>query len=80
MIRFEFPEHAGALEAFLSSLRTGWFLTMLHYRNHGGQVGKVLAGVRVPKEQGGQFDAVLEQLGYTFTEETDNQVYLDFMR
>ena len=23
------------------------FLTLLHYRNHGGQVGKVLAGVKM---------------------------------
>jgi hypothetical protein len=37
-IRFEFPETTGGLQEFLASLRTDWFLTMLHYRNHGGQV------------------------------------------
>ena len=49
IIRFEFPENAGALHMFLSSLQDDWFITMLHYRNHGGQVGKVLAGIRVPE-------------------------------
>jgi len=79
-IRFEFPENAGALHEFLASLRTDWFLTMLHYRNHGGQVGKVLAGVRVPEGEEAAFDAVLEGLGYTFYDETENTIYLDFMR
>ena len=49
IIRFEFPEHSGALRSFLSNLKEdGVGLTMLHYRSHGGQVGKVLAGVSVP--------------------------------
>jgi len=79
-IRFEFPESAGALHEFLSSLRNDWGLTMLHYRNHGGQVGKVLAGVRVPEGAEADFDAVLEKLGHTFYDETANEIYLDFMR
>jgi threonine dehydratase len=79
-IRFEFPENAGALHEFLASLRSDWYLTMLHYRNHGGQVGKVLAGVRVPEGEEAAFDAVLEKLGHTFYDETTNQIYLDFMR
>ncbi len=80
VIRLEFPEHAGTLEAFLSSLKQDWFLTMLHYRNHGGQVGKVLAGVRVPEGQHSELTAMLDSLGYTYTDETDNPIYLDFMR
>jgi len=79
-IRFEFPENAGALHEFLASLRQDWFLTMLHYRNHGGQVGKVLAGVRVPDGEEAAFQATLEGLGHKFYDETSNQIYLDFMR
>ena len=71
---------AGALEGFLSSLRHDWYLTMLHYRNQGGQVGKVLAGVRVPEGEEAAFDAVLESLGHTFYDETNNSIYLEFMR
>ena len=80
LVRIEFPENAGALHDFLASLRTDWFLTMLHYRNQGGQVGKVLAGVRVPEGEEAAFKEVLEGLGHTFYDETGNQIYLDFMR
>ena len=80
IIRFEFPENAGALHQFLKSLRKDWFVTMLHYRNHGGQVGKVLAGVRVPEEDDAAFTETLESLGYIFFDETDNIIYKDFMR
>jgi len=80
ILRFEFPENAGALHLFLGSLRKDWFLTMLHYRNHGGQVGKVLAGVRVPLGEEAAFSEMLDGLGYTFFDETDNKIYLDFMR
>ena len=47
IIRFEFPETPGALASFLNQLRSDWYITLLHYRNHGGQVGKVLAGVKM---------------------------------
>lgn len=81
IIRFEFPEHFGALDSFLKAIskdRHG--LTMLHYRNHGGQVGKVLAGVSVAQEKLDQFTHMLEQLGHTYYDETENPVYTDFMR
>jgi threonine dehydratase len=80
IIRFEFPENAGALMRFLEGLRKDWFLTMLHYRNHGGQVGKVLAGVRVPKGEEGSFTQMCEGLGYKYTDESENLIYTDFMR
>lgn len=80
IIRFEFPERAGALMNFLEHLEPGWYLTMLHYRNHGGQVGKVLAGVQVPEHQHSRFDEVVRGLGYTFVDETQNPVFTGFMR
>jgi len=80
IIRFEFPENAGALHQFLGNLRSDWFITMLHYRNHGGQVGKVLAGVRVPENDRQAFTEMVEGLGYIFFDETDNLIYRDFMR
>lgn len=80
LIRFEFPETPGALAAWLVNLRPSWFLTLLHYRNHGGQVGKVLAGVRVPEGDEADFEKVLADTGYTFFDETDNPVFTKFMR
>lgn len=38
LYRFEFPEHAGALDRFLTTLdkfNQGWSITLFHYRNHG---------------------------------------------
>ena len=46
IIRFEFPETPGALASFLNQLRSDWYITLLHYRNHGGQV-RVRVRVRV---------------------------------
>ena len=81
IIRFEFPEYGGSLERFLGSLRDGDFgLTMLHYRNHGGQVGKVLAGISVPSGTDGAFYATLDELGYPYTDETTSEVYRTYMR
>ena len=80
IIRFEFPERPGALANFLERLEPGWYLTMLHYRNHGGQVGKVLAGVQMPEAELDRFNEVIEGLGYTFFDETSNPVFTDFMR
>jgi len=80
IIRFEFPERPGALADFLERLDVGWYLTMLHYRNHGGQVGKVLAGVQMPEAEFGKFDAVIKGLGYTYYDETANPIFTQFMR
>jgi len=80
IIRFEFPETPGALASFLQQLRSDWYITLLHYRNHGGQVGKVLAGVRVPPGEESDFSKVLDDTGYTFFDETNNPVFEKFMR
>ena len=45
--RFEFPERPGALVTFLDSLNAGWNVSLFHYRNHGADVGCVLAGIQV---------------------------------
>lgn len=57
--RFEFPERQGALVNFLDSLNGGngstaapWNVSLFHYRNHGGDVGRVLAGMQVRCEAG----------------------------
>jgi len=43
-------------------------------------VGKVLAGIQVPPEEYREFDEFLEELNYTYVEETDNEVYKRFLR
>jgi threonine dehydratase len=58
----------------------GWNLTLVHYRNHGGAVGRVLAGIQVPDAERGAFDAYLAELGYPWVEETENEAYRLFLR
>ena len=53
---------------------------MLHYRNHGGQVGKVLAGIAVPGGKDEAFFETLDGLGYTYYDETQSELYRTYMR
>ncbi|KAF7288696.1 Threonine dehydratase [Mycena chlorophos] len=80
VLRFEFPERPGALRSFLLGLRQTWNITMFHYRNHGSDLGKVLAGVQVPPSDSAAFEEFLAQLGYLYVEETDNPVYKRYLR
>ncbi|KAJ8076486.1 threonine deaminase [Marasmius tenuissimus] len=79
VFRFEFPERPNALRNFLIGLKSGWNITLFHYRNHGADLGKVLAGIQVPPEEHGMFDEFLKKLNYTYVEETDNPVYKRFL-
>ena len=80
LLRFEFPERPGALGRFLALMSPGWNLTLFHYRNHGGAVGRVLAGIQAPAEERDAFARYLEELGYPWVEETDNEAYRLFLR
>lgn len=75
LFRFEFPERPGALLNFLSAMEGRWNISLFHYRNHGAAYGRVLMGVQVSPKEGGFFRQVLKQLGYYWTDETDNPAY-----
>ncbi|MBD3836033.1 threonine ammonia-lyase, biosynthetic [Brevundimonas sp.] len=80
ILRFQFPERPGAFLRFLNSLQPEWALTLFHYRNHGDDVGRVLAGISAPPQDQARFDAALATLGYPYVEETDNpacRLFLD---
>jgi threonine dehydratase len=79
LFRFEFPESPGALQRFLSSLDMSWNVSLFHYRNHGDDFGRVLVGIQVGKSCQ-RLEEYLENLGYSYTEETTNPVYLQFLR
>lgn len=70
--RFRFPERPGALLQFLNALDPSWNLTAFHYRYHGADYGRVLAGIEAPKEAKDRVADALQRLGYPFTDETDN--------
>ena len=67
--RFQFPERPGALLRFLDGLADGFNITLFHYRNHGADYGRVLAGISVPREERQRFDTALDDLGYPYVDE-----------
>jgi threonine dehydratase len=77
--RFEFPERPGALIDFLEKLGGRWNISLFHYRNHGADFGRVLAGFEVPADESGAFDAFLQGLGYPFHREEQNAAYEMFL-
>ncbi len=79
LFRFEFPERPGALLRFLEAIGSRWNISLFHYRNHGSDYGRVLAGVQVPPHDGEEFARHLRELQYPFTEETGNPAYRMFL-
>lgn len=77
--RFEFPEKPGALMQFLDTMSLEWNISLFHYRNHGSDSGRILAGIQVPPEEKPEFDAFLKALGYPYSEETNNPAYRLFL-
>lgn len=79
LYRFEFPERPGALMRFLNSMAPNWNISLFHYRSQGGDVGRVLVGLQVPKREMKDFRAFLSTLGYRAWDESDNPAYKLFL-
>jgi len=79
LFRFEFPERPGALLKFLRAIGTDWNISLFHYRNHGSDYGRVLAGIQVPPATRTDFLLHVNELQYAYTEETDNAAYKVFL-
>ncbi|MDH3439688.1 MAG: threonine ammonia-lyase, biosynthetic [Gammaproteobacteria bacterium] len=79
LFRFEFPERPGALLDFLQAVGTDWNISLFHYRNHGSDHGRVLAGIQVPDDESDELEAHLADLGYAHFEESDNPAYKMFL-
>jgi len=79
LYRFEFPERPGALMKFLNKLGGRWNISMFHYRNHGAAYGRVLVGMEVPPEDREKVNHYLNELGYTWFDETKNPAYTLFL-
>jgi len=77
--RFQFPERPGALLKFLEGLRKDWNISLFHYRNHGADFGRVLAGIQVPEASHSLFTQFLDELGYDYWNETQNPAYRLFL-
>ena len=80
LCRFEFPERPGALMQFLDTLGGRWNISLFHYRNHGADFGRVLAGFEVPERDIEAFETFLVGLGYDHVHEEANAAYNFFLR
>ena len=79
LCRFEFPERPGALVDFLETLGGRWNISLFHYRNHGADFGRVLAGFEVPPGEMEGFERFLQALGYEHKREDSNHAYRMFL-
>ncbi|KAJ3062394.1 hypothetical protein HDU98_001736 [Podochytrium sp. JEL0797] len=80
VFRFTFPERPGALHHFLNSLSgttesQQLSCSLFHYRNYGGDMGKVFVGIQVPPSATKVFDEFMDKLKYPYVEETGNDIY-----
>jgi threonine dehydratase len=79
LYRFEFPERPGSLLRFLQAVGSRWNISLFHYRNHGSDYGRVLAGIQVPAAERAEFLTHLNELHYGYVEETANPAYRMFL-
>ena len=77
--RFEFPERPGALLDFLTRIGKRWNISLFHYRNHGAAYGRVLVGLQAPKSERKALNCYLDELGYSYWDETENTAYKLFL-
>lgn len=80
IFRFHFPERPGALLRFLESLHPDWNITLFHYRHHGADYGRVLAGIEAPPSERSAVVDVLEELGYPYVDVSDDVAVKLFLR
>jgi len=79
IFRFQFPERPGALLKFLNGLSGRWNISLFHYRNHGADYGRVLAGIQVPLAERPQLKRSLDELAYPYWDESGNPAYQRFL-
>ena len=79
LYRFQFPERSGALLNFLRGMKSGWNISLFHYRNYGSEYGRVLLGIQVPGEDDERFQHFLDNTGYIYHLEEDNPAYNMFV-
>jgi len=79
LYRFEFPERPGALINFLNNMKSNWSISVFHYRNYGADVGKIVIGVLIDKNEILEWNKFVSILGYKFWDETQNDTYRLFL-
>jgi threonine dehydratase len=79
VFRFEFREKPGIIRDLLAHFRNYFNMSLFHFRNQGGDIGKVVMGLLVPPEENATLIKLLDMLAINYVEESDNVVYQHFM-
>ena len=79
LYRFEFPERPGALINFLKNMKSNWTISIFHYRNYGADVGRIVIGVLINKNDIKDWVKFIKLLGYKHWNETNNETYKLFL-
>ena len=74
------PERGGALYKFLNTMQPGMNISLFHYRNYGGDVARILAGIQCKKEEYGELEKFLKDIGYPWKDVTNSDSYKLFLR
>lgn len=77
---FNFPERPRALEKFLEVLRPRFNISLFHYRNSGGDLGKILTGIICPDADVPELENFLGDIGYPYTDCTNSRLFKAFLR
>jgi threonine dehydratase len=80
MFMFEFPERGGALYKFLNTMQPGMNISLFHYRNYGGDVARILAGIQCKREEYGELERFLGEIEYPYKDVTECESYRQFLR
>lgn len=71
--RVETAQRPGAIRHLLLRVLPGRSITLLHYRNHGGDVARIMIGAPPPhQQQPSLYDTLSAQAGYRVVSDADN--------
>ena len=79
LFRIFFPETIGALKNFLKGLNKKFNITLFHYRDIGTDNADVLIGIENIGNELDEINKDLENIGYKFTNESNNEAYKMFL-
>lgn len=84
LFRILLPERVGSEGSLFSALDSNWNISLYHYRNHGGDFGRILLGLQIKDRKKDSLDGFYEKLkgigSKECVEETSNPIYKYFYK
>ena len=80
IFKCEFPQKPGVLLSFLENFGSKRSISLFHYRDLGSAFAKILIGIEDNENDKSKLLKHLDKSGTSFTEETSNKAYKDFLK